>query len=139
VPQEQQIENLETFLAERGQALMRTAVLLAGGVEAGEDLLQTALERLLRHADQLDGDPGDTCAAPCATWRPTVSGGRAGGGARSRYWRRTRSRADPPIWRRLVRLVFHLHAAPNRMFCRGDESPRAALARAKITGRQAVR
>ena len=57
MPQEQQIENLETFLAERGQALMRTAVLLAGGVEAGEDLLQTALERLLRHADQLDGDP----------------------------------------------------------------------------------
>ena len=57
MPQEQQIENLETFLAERGQALMRTAILLAGGVEAGEDLLQTALERLLRHADQLDGDP----------------------------------------------------------------------------------
>ena len=57
MPQDQQIENLETFLAERGQALMRTAVLLAGSVEAGEDLLQTALERLLRHGDQLDGDP----------------------------------------------------------------------------------
>ena len=32
---------------------------------------------------------------------------------------------DPPIWRRLGRLVFHAQAAPNRMFCRGDESLRA--------------
>jgi RNA polymerase sigma-70 factor (sigma-E family) len=57
VPQDQQIKNLEAFLAERGQALMGTAVLLTGNVEAGEDLLQTALERLLRHSDRLDGDP----------------------------------------------------------------------------------
>jgi hypothetical protein len=26
---------------------------------------------------------------------------------------------DPPIWRRLDRLVVYAHAAPNRVFCRG--------------------
>ena len=57
MPQDQQVNRLEAFLAERGQALMRTAVLLAGNVEAGEDLLQTALERLLRRGARLDGDP----------------------------------------------------------------------------------
>ena len=35
------------------------------------------------------------------------------------------SQLEPPIWRRLGRLVFHAHAAPNMMFCRGGESPRA--------------
>src|SRR6266487_989502 len=48
---------MEQFLAERGQGLMRTAVLLTGSVDAGEDLLQTALERLLRKWHRLDGDP----------------------------------------------------------------------------------
>lgn len=48
---------LERFLAERGDHLLRTAVLLAGGREAGEDLLQTAVERLLRRWRRLDGDP----------------------------------------------------------------------------------
>jgi RNA polymerase sigma-70 factor (sigma-E family) len=57
VPQDQQVTKLEAFLAERGHALMRTAVLLTGSVEAGEDLLQTALERLLRRGDRLDADP----------------------------------------------------------------------------------
>jgi RNA polymerase sigma factor (sigma-70 family) len=32
-------------------------VLLTGSREAGQDLLQTALERLLRHWHRLDGDP----------------------------------------------------------------------------------
>lgn len=41
-------ESPEQFLARRGQGLMRTAVLLTGSAEAAEDLLQTALERLLR-------------------------------------------------------------------------------------------
>ncbi len=36
---------------------MRTAVLLTGSREAGQDLLQTALERLIRHWRRLDGDP----------------------------------------------------------------------------------
>jgi DNA-directed RNA polymerase specialized sigma24 family protein len=37
--------------------LLRTAVLLTGSREAGEDLLQAALERLLRQWRRIDGDP----------------------------------------------------------------------------------
>jgi RNA polymerase sigma-70 factor (sigma-E family) len=48
---------LEKFLASRGTTLLRTAVLLAGSREAGEDLLQLALERALRRWHRLDGDP----------------------------------------------------------------------------------
>ena len=54
---DQRVENLEQFLAQRGQALLRTAVLLTGSIEAGEDLLQGAIERLLRRGRRLDGDP----------------------------------------------------------------------------------
>ena len=49
--------DLELFLAERGEPLLRTAVLLAGSSEAGEDLLQAALERLLRRWRTIEGDP----------------------------------------------------------------------------------
>ena len=48
---------LEQFIAVRGDRLMRTAALLAGGREAGEDLLQAALERLLSRRRPLEGDP----------------------------------------------------------------------------------
>ena len=48
---------LERFIAERADHLLRTAVLLAGSKEAGEDLLQTAVERLLRRWRRFDGDP----------------------------------------------------------------------------------
>jgi RNA polymerase sigma-70 factor (sigma-E family) len=51
------VSEMERFLAERADRLMRTAVLLTGSREAGQDLLQTALERLLRHWHRLDGDP----------------------------------------------------------------------------------
>ena len=51
------ITELEQFLAERADRLLRTAVLLTGSREAGQDLLQTALERLLRHWRTLNGDP----------------------------------------------------------------------------------
>ena len=54
---ERAVADLESFLAERGDALLRTAVLLAGSREAGEDLLQSALERLLRHWRKIEGDP----------------------------------------------------------------------------------
>lgn len=50
-------EELEAFLAERGEPLLRTAALLAGGTDTGEDLLQEALARLLRHWRSIDGDP----------------------------------------------------------------------------------
>src|SRR6202050_4092253 len=51
------VGELERFLAERADRLVRTAVLLTGSREAGQDLLQTALERLLRHWRRFDGDP----------------------------------------------------------------------------------
>jgi RNA polymerase sigma factor (sigma-70 family) len=57
VARDQQVEDLEQFLARRGQALLRTAALLTGSIEAGEDLLQSAIERLLRQRNRLDGDP----------------------------------------------------------------------------------
>jgi RNA polymerase sigma-70 factor (sigma-E family) len=54
---EQPVADLERFLADRGDQLLRTAVLLAGSREAGEDLLQAGLERLLRHWSRIDGNP----------------------------------------------------------------------------------
>ena len=54
---ERSAAELELFLAERADHLLRTAVLLAGSREGGEDLLQTAVERLLRRWRRFDGDP----------------------------------------------------------------------------------
>jgi RNA polymerase sigma-70 factor (sigma-E family) len=51
------VADLESFLAARGEPLLRTAVLLTGSKEAGEDLLQAGLERLLRHRSAIVGDP----------------------------------------------------------------------------------
>jgi RNA polymerase sigma-70 factor (sigma-E family) len=51
------VAELEEFLAERADRPLRTAVLLTGSRESGQDLLQTALERLLRHWRTLSGDP----------------------------------------------------------------------------------
>lgn len=50
-------ETLEQFLAARGRSLLAAAKLLAGSQEAAEDLLQAALERLIRHWAKIDGDP----------------------------------------------------------------------------------
>jgi RNA polymerase sigma-70 factor (sigma-E family) len=41
-------DGLDTLVAERGSALLASAVLLTGSRAAGEDLLQEALERLMR-------------------------------------------------------------------------------------------
>ena len=69
---DQRVENLEQFLAQRGQALLRTAVLLTGSIEAGEDLLQGAIERLLRRGRRLDGDPeGYLRRTMCLSWPGT--------------------------------------------------------------------
>jgi RNA polymerase sigma-70 factor (sigma-E family) len=57
MPDDPTAGELESFLAERADRLMRTAVLLTGSRDAGQDLLQTALERLVRHWRRLDGDP----------------------------------------------------------------------------------
>jgi RNA polymerase sigma-70 factor (sigma-E family) len=48
---------LERFLAERGGHLLRSAMLLTGSKEAGEDLVQAGLERLLRRGPAVHGDP----------------------------------------------------------------------------------
>jgi len=49
-------EGLDALVAERGSALLGTAVLLTGSRAAGEDLLQAALERLVRHWGRVRGD-----------------------------------------------------------------------------------
>ena len=54
---EDRFAELEKFIQERGHNLLRQAVLLAGSREAGEDLLQEALVRLLRHWSKIEGDP----------------------------------------------------------------------------------
>jgi RNA polymerase sigma-70 factor (sigma-E family) len=50
-------EGLDTLVAERGNALLATAMLLTGSRAAAEDLLQAALERLMRHWSKVRGDP----------------------------------------------------------------------------------
>jgi len=57
MPAERSAAELERFLAARADHLLRTAALLAGSREAGEDLLQTAVERLVRRWRRFDGDP----------------------------------------------------------------------------------
>ena len=54
---EDRFAELERFIRARGRDLLRQAVLLAGSREAGEDLLQDALVRLLRHWSKIEGDP----------------------------------------------------------------------------------
>lgn len=49
-------DDLELLLARRGTQLMRTAMLLAGGRPDGEDLLQAALERVIRQGRRITGD-----------------------------------------------------------------------------------
>ncbi len=50
-------DELERFIAERGRPLLAAAKLLTGSQEAAEDLLQAALERLIRHWSRIEGDP----------------------------------------------------------------------------------
>jgi RNA polymerase sigma-70 factor (sigma-E family) len=50
-------EELEAFVAERGRTLLGLAVMLTASREAGEDLLQEALIRLLQHWSRIDRDP----------------------------------------------------------------------------------
>jgi RNA polymerase sigma-70 factor (sigma-E family) len=49
-------EGLDVLVAERGGALLATAVLLTGSRAAGEDLVQAALERLMRNWGRVHGD-----------------------------------------------------------------------------------
>ncbi len=56
MPWKQSFEGLDALIAERGKVLLATSVLLAGNRTAGEDLLQAALERLMRHWSRVHGD-----------------------------------------------------------------------------------
>src|ERR1700760_356357 len=47
---------LEQLLAERGSSLMAAAIALSGSRQDGEDLLQAALERVLRKPRHIDDD-----------------------------------------------------------------------------------
>jgi RNA polymerase sigma-70 factor (sigma-E family) len=71
---------LEEFLTRRGGPLLRAAALLGGGPEAGEDLLQAALERMLRHWHRVEGDPEGYL-------RRTIYHLAADGWRRQRRWR----------------------------------------------------
>jgi RNA polymerase sigma-70 factor (sigma-E family) len=48
--------DLERLLAERGAQLMRVAIALTGDRQSGEDLLQAALERVLRRPRAVESD-----------------------------------------------------------------------------------
>lgn len=54
---EQPVTVLEELLAAKGEHLLRTAVLMSGSQDEGEDLLQAALERVLRKWRSISGDP----------------------------------------------------------------------------------
>lgn len=49
-------DEVERLLAERGEHLIHAAIALTGSRSDGEDLLQAALERLLRRWDRIEGD-----------------------------------------------------------------------------------
>lgn len=54
---EERFKGLDALIADRGGALLATATLLAGGPMAGEDLLQAALERVMRHWHRVRDEP----------------------------------------------------------------------------------
>jgi len=54
---EQSIAVLEGLLADKGEYLLRTAILLAGSRSDGEDLLQSALERMIQRWRTISGNP----------------------------------------------------------------------------------
>jgi RNA polymerase sigma-70 factor (sigma-E family) len=88
VQYEEQRRALERFVAERGDRLLRTAALLAGSRADGEDLLQSALERLLRHWRRIDGDPENYV-------RRTLYNLAADGWRRQRVWQRKVALFEP--------------------------------------------
>ena len=54
---EQPIAVLEQLLTDKGEQLLRTAILLAGSRSDGEDLLQNALERVIQRWRTIRGEP----------------------------------------------------------------------------------
>lgn len=81
MPESRSGDQLQRLLADRGPQLLRTAVLLAGSQQDGEDLLQAALERLVRQRRPVDGSPE-------AYLRRTLYNLAADGWRRSSVWQR---------------------------------------------------
>ncbi|HEY2549493.1 MAG TPA: SigE family RNA polymerase sigma factor [Streptosporangiaceae bacterium] len=106
-------DSVERLLAERGDQLMRAAVALTGSRQDGEDLLQAALERLLRNWRRVRSDPEGYL-------RRTLYNLAADGWRRRGTWRRklhlVQPRAEPAADRtaevdvrdQLVRLLLEL-------------------------------
>jgi RNA polymerase sigma-70 factor (sigma-E family) len=88
VHHEEQQRSLERFVADRGDRLLRTAALLAGSRADGEDLLQSALERLLRNWRRIDGDPESYV-------RRTLYNLASDGWRRQRVWQRKAALFEP--------------------------------------------
>jgi RNA polymerase sigma-70 factor (sigma-E family) len=84
VPRRLGREDVARLLAERGDHLMRAAIALGGGRQEGEDLLQAALERLLRHWPTVRTDPEGYL-------RRTLYNLAADGWRRRGAWQRKRS------------------------------------------------
>jgi RNA polymerase sigma-70 factor (sigma-E family) len=80
VPDVQASADLERLLADSGDRLTRTAVLLTGNRPDGEDLLQAAVERLLRGGRRIDNPEGYL--------RRTMANLAADGWRRRVTWRR---------------------------------------------------
>jgi RNA polymerase sigma-70 factor (sigma-E family) len=76
-------DGVQRLLAERGDHLMRAAIALAGSRADGEDLLQAALERLLRRWSRVRSDPE-------AYLRRTLYNLAADGWRRRGAWQRKR-------------------------------------------------
>jgi RNA polymerase sigma-70 factor (sigma-E family) len=100
-------DGLDALVAERGDALLATAVLLTGSRAAGEDLVQAALERLMRSWDRVRTD-------------------------RERYLRRTMYHLAIDQWRSRKRRpeIFVSHEPPGRSDATDAVALRDALSRA---------
>ena len=117
---DEQRRTLERFVAERGDRLLRTAALLAGSRADGEDLLQSALERLLRHWRRIDGDPENYA-------RRTLYNLAADGWRRQRVWQRKAVLFEPAppvdpatavdVRDAVVRVLVRLRHASGRSWC----------------------
>lgn len=57
MPPEDSYAGLDALIARRGDALLATATLLAGSRPGGEDLLQAALERVMRRWRRISDEP----------------------------------------------------------------------------------
>lgn len=77
---EQPVAILEELLAVKGEHLLRTAVLMTGSQDEGQDLLQAALERVFRRLRSISGDPEGYL-------RQTMYHLAADGWRRKRAWR----------------------------------------------------